>query len=845
MQLKTIQFVLLLFLVGVASAQNFGGYVPDNYSGIYGVGLQPASVADSRLIFDVNVIGFSATTWNNYLGIKGRSASGNIFDPPSSSNWQTGSYTRNPKTDKNYYAYLNTDIVMPLSFMLTTSRKAGIGFTIRNRSFLNADRLNGMLVNTAYEENKNPEYYNKRIDAGRMRYAVANYNDFGLTYGRVLVDKEEHFIKAGATFKLIQGLAGSYMYARDLQMTILNDTLADFHSVDIDYASGTNIPPATPTPTPSPNPDWERLKGVFKASFPTGVGADFGVVYEYRPDIHKYEYTIDGKTQRFRFENKYKFKAGVSLLDVGYVAFKRQTQVANFTGVDRDSVKIRFNSSGGGGGVINSISGFFNNNFTTSVEDSTTFRMALPTAISAQFDYKITDNLYVSANYYGAFKRNGWAKSIHGISNFTIAPRLEQRLYGIALPITIDQNFEPQLGFMLRGPSFPIIPIHFVMGSNNLLGVMAKNRVKGADIYFALHVPMAYRNNDNDYDGIRNRKDRCPDTYGLKIFKGCPDSDRDRVPDIEDECPLDSGKVTLKGCPDRDDDKISDAKDECPDVKGPVKLNGCPDKDNDLIPDYKDECPDVRGKKELNGCPDKDNDEVPDHKDGCPDIKGRKETAGCPDQDNDNIPDKDDKCPKEAGEPETAGCPDRDKDLVIDKEDKCPDTPGVKENNGCPKVEEPKPTEKPEPVKPADNDGDGVPDKDDNCPQKYGTTANKGCPEVPEFIKKAFDIIEFDIDKSEVRIQYFDELDGLAYYLRLNPEIRLRIQGNTDSDGKDIYNQQLSLRRSEAIKTYLVAHGVEASRLETQAYGESRPKRPNESPEDKQRNRRVEVEMIQ
>ncbi|MBX7242487.1 MAG: OmpA family protein [Bacteroidia bacterium] len=844
MKKKYLQSLFFLLLYGVVSGQNFGGYVPDNYSGIYGVGFQPASVADSRLIFDINLIGISTTTWNNYLGIKGNNLSGNLFDIPTNSNWQTGTYTRNPKTDKNYYGYLNADIVMPLSFMLTTSPKAGIGFMVRNRSFVNADKINGTLLNSAYEENRNPLYYNKRVDGSRMRYAVANYNDFGLTYGRILVDKEEHFIKAGATFKLIQGLAGSYMYARDLQMTILNDSLADFHSVDIDYGSGTNIPPAVPNPNPNPNQnlDWQRVKEIFRASFPTGAGADFGVVYEYRPEIHKHEYTVEGQTKRFRFENKYKFRAGVSLLDVGYVAFKRETQIANFAGVDRDSVKIRFN---GGNNVINNVSNFFNTNFNTTVEDSVRFRMALPTAISAQFDYKITNSLYVSANYYGAFKRPGWSKSVHGISNLTIAPRIEQRLYGFAIPFTIDQNFEPQLGFMVRGPSFPVFPVHFFMGSNNMLGVGAKKRAKGFDLYFGLHVPLAYRNNDNDFDGIKNRKDRCPDTYGMKIFRGCPDSDKDKVPDIEDECPLDSGKVALKGCPDKDDDKIPDAKDECPTVKGLAKLNGCPDKDNDLIPDHKDECPEERGKKEMNGCPDKDNDEVADYKDKCPTEKGRKETEGCPDQDTDGVADKEDKCPKEPGSVATNGCPDKDNDTVIDKEDKCPDTPGVKENKGCPPVEEKAKVDPPVPVKPVDNDYDGVPDKDDNCPEKYGTVANKGCPEVPEFIRKAFDVIEFDIDKAEVRPVYFEELDGLAFYLKINPEIRLLIKGNTDSDGKDTYNQQLSLRRADAIKKYLVDHGVEASRLETQAYGESRPKRPNDAPDDKQRNRRVEVQILQ
>ena len=68
--------------------------------------------------------------------------------------------------------------------------------------------------------------------------------------------------------------------------------------------------------------------------------------------------------------------------------------------------------------------------------------------------------------------------------------------------------------------------------------------------------------------------------------------------------------------------------------------------------------------------------------------------------------------------------------------------------------------------------------------------------------------------------------------------------GHTDSVGTDAYNQKLSIKRSEAVKAYLVSQGIEQSRVYTEGKGELQPVADNKTAEGRSKNRRVEIEVV-
>ncbi|MBK8493231.1 MAG: OmpA family protein [Saprospirales bacterium] len=165
------------------------------------------------------------------------------------------------------------------------------------------------------------------------------------------------------------------------------------------------------------------------------------------------------------------------------------------------------------------------------------------------------------------------------------------------------------------------------------------------------------RRSDRDGDGLKNKRDHCPDEAGPVYLFGCPDSDGDGVTDSKDLCPLEPGLEFLQGCPDSDADGISDLFDECPHTYGRADRKGCPDQDDDGIVDDLDQCPTEPGTDKTFGCPDADEDGIADREDDCPDLPGDRSARGCPDRDGDGIRDADDKCPNTPGEARLNGCP--------------------------------------------------------------------------------------------------------------------------------------------------------------------------------------------
>ncbi len=102
--------------------------------------------------------------------------------------------------------------------------------------------------------------------------------------------------------------------------------------------------------------------------------------------------------------------------------------------------------------------------------------------------------------------------------------------------------------------------------------------------------------------------------------------------------------------------------------------------------------------------------------------------------------------------------------------------------------------------------------------------------------------ILFDTGSDVIRPESTPTLAEIGDMLKKYTDLRIRIEGHTDSQGDDASNQQLSERRAAAVRAFLVStYGIEEARLESQGLGESTPVASNDSPEGRQQNRRVEL----
>jgi outer membrane protein OmpA-like peptidoglycan-associated protein len=104
--------------------------------------------------------------------------------------------------------------------------------------------------------------------------------------------------------------------------------------------------------------------------------------------------------------------------------------------------------------------------------------------------------------------------------------------------------------------------------------------------------------------------------------------------------------------------------------------------------------------------------------------------------------------------------------------------------------------------------------------------------------------IFFDTGKWELREKSKTELNELIRFMQDNPQVRGEISGHTDNVGEKKANQELSIKRAKSVYDYLVQNGIEPQRLTYKGYGDTQPAAPNDSEENKQRNRRIEFKIL-
>jgi outer membrane protein OmpA-like peptidoglycan-associated protein len=105
--------------------------------------------------------------------------------------------------------------------------------------------------------------------------------------------------------------------------------------------------------------------------------------------------------------------------------------------------------------------------------------------------------------------------------------------------------------------------------------------------------------------------------------------------------------------------------------------------------------------------------------------------------------------------------------------------------------------------------------------------------------------ILFTTGKATLRAESYSELNKLVRLLLENADVRIEVSGHTDNVGSASLNKRLSRSRAQSVKSYLESQGVDAGRIEFEGYGFDRPIAPNETPEGRAANRRVEIEVIE
>ena len=452
---------LLLAALQPALAQDFPGFRAGNYTGVNGVFFNPASIADSRYRFDFNLVSVSTMVANNKASFNLKTLT-QSFDGDKLENEFIGSNAGLST------GLVSVDVHGP-SLMFNAGKRASVALTTRVRTMANIVDMDGPLAGQLLDDMDNNTTYPYSINSNaNMRLAVNAWTEFGASYAQILKDDGAHFLKGGFTAKYLAGAANGYLNIDNLNATLNETTTGDNYlqntsgRIDIGFGGVSTS---------------DLGLDHFSKMESTGFGGDLGLVYEYRPNHEAYK--SEDETDWLRDRNKYQFKIGVALLDVGSIKYKRDMNRSggynlDITGTERLYLNELENLE------IDEYKNYFATHpqYFTPVAGSneSSYKVSLPTTLQLDLDYHLHRGFYAQLAAQLPLKKDAVYNAIN-YSSVTFTPRYEGRAIGLYLPVNFNSLTQLNAGLSLR-PLF--------VGSGSLLTSLLGDS-KQADVHVGLH----------------------------------------------------------------------------------------------------------------------------------------------------------------------------------------------------------------------------------------------------------------------------------------------------------------------------------------------------------------------
>ncbi len=426
--------IIVLFFIcsffALANGQTTA-YRGGNYTGIYGVFENPASIVSNPRNWDVNLFSIRTTLANDKvsvgLGDLNKDFEEELFEGKG----------------QELSGFVNVEVVGP-SFMFKVAPKHAIAFTSRARILGNIGTLDTKLAQ-AIKDAKNISSLPYTFSCGNQRVALNAWSEIGVSWGGVLWEKENHLLKLGATLKYLRGVGNSFTNFKDLRATLnadmdsnnreLKPYLSDGRGEFLLENSGVDLF------------DENFEAGDLRSKNGSGVGFDLGVVYEYRNN------KVDSTVWCGKCLNKgYKFKIAASLVDLGRI---------KYDAIAANSYHYKLS--------IAQSEKFYLENFSGSVKEIEKALEASPYAIKETIDENYSPSLPTTFNlvadyYWGkhfftevaarlSLVDESKPENAYLYNSFTFVPRFEGTYWGIALPLNYNEISEFNAGLTLRmGP---------------------------------------------------------------------------------------------------------------------------------------------------------------------------------------------------------------------------------------------------------------------------------------------------------------------------------------------------------------------------------------------------------
>jgi len=462
--------LLLMFFIGFCTmnshAQEMWGYANSNYAGIMGLHLNPASIVGVPYEYEVNVLAVDVFYDNNYMYLP------KLSDVNTkTTTTEDGTVTNNTTfvvydspSDKHAYA---SGLILGPGYLKNKNKSAWAVHTAM-RTVASANSIPSALIKGFSTDFDYGPLHNIAFKDMKVHAAAIAFGDLGFTYSKVYLNHDAHWLAWGATLKGIVAFDAMYLHANVGGYSIPDSSSLSMNNVNLDYghALATDGGGAM------------NIRGY-------GGGVDLGVVYVHKRNQGAYECGKDADRRK-----RYKYKVGVSLIDLGFVKFNRDASTSH---INDGSVRWSYIDTA----KFNSIAEFDQQLKARSRHyySSDDMGLFMPAAASMQFDYCLKPRWYVNL---GFVQRLPFAHNeVYRENSIALVPRYETRKFEASFSANMYEYEHVYLGLAFRYQ-------FFVLGTDRL-DSFTGSAVRSMDIFFGFKFNSCMLQRTH-----KNKKGACP-----------------------------------------------------------------------------------------------------------------------------------------------------------------------------------------------------------------------------------------------------------------------------------------------------------------------------------------------
>ncbi len=436
------------------------GVVNSNYAGLYGISINPSAMVSNRLYMDYNLVSFQGYLDNNYIFISRDDFYNLLSDKKAPVYYTEENELRNYniyRDDSDKFGYQNIRIFGPGGMLVYGQHAFGLTSAFRSvTSFQDLPNDIGVFLYEAidYEYQHDIQY----LHDAKIRLGSMSWYEMAISYAYNFHRYKWNYWSVGISIKPLIGTAGFYSTINNVEYIVHNDDSASVYNATFEY--GASLPV---------NYSTNDIQPVFKPRG-FGFGLDAGITYQNTEQGHST--TVFSRICEQPYE-EYNFRIGLSILDFGYIKFKKNAVYESYINASAEWYKPHDTLSNSSvNELVTKVESYFAQT-AEEFEHKETFTMFLPPAISLQADVKLRQAVYLNLSaHYGLKVGNSF---LYRPSVIALTPRFETARWEVSIPFSIYewQYSMPRIGFSFRYGNvfFGFDRLNTIIGASDFVGL--------------------------------------------------------------------------------------------------------------------------------------------------------------------------------------------------------------------------------------------------------------------------------------------------------------------------------------------------------------------------------------